>query len=124
MVERSGFNKSTKMIYSFLQYNQNEVAAKIVSPFVNIYEFIKFGKYANITATDGINSVACPVMIMHSTDDTVVPYDVSIVFNKDKITNKKLIVKEYYDRNHFITSDYNKIEYGILSEINDFFSLC
>lgn len=124
IVERSGFNKSTKMIYSFLENSQNEVIAKIISPFVGIYELIKFGKYANIAATDGINLVFCPVMIMHSTDDTVVPYDASIVFNKNKIVNKRLVIKEYSEKNHFITSDYDKIDYDILGEINDFFSLC
>ena len=124
VVERSGFNKSTKMIYKFLEENKNKVVAKIVSPFVGIYEFIKFGRYANITATDGINLASCPVMIMHSTDDTVVPYDVSIVSNKDKIKNRRLVIKEYSEKNHFITSDYNKIDYDILGEINDFFSLC
>jgi hypothetical protein len=40
------------------------------------------------------------------------------------MTNDKVVVKEYNDKNHFITSDYNKIDYEVLAEIDDFFSLC
>lgn len=124
IVERSGFGKSTEMIYKFLQDNKNDVLARVISPIAGVYEFIKFGKYATVTATEGINMATCPVMIMHSTDDTVVPYDVSIVSYKNEMTNDKVIVKEYNDKNHFITSDYNKIDYEVLAEIDDFFSLC
>jgi len=121
VVERSGFNSTTKMIHRVVIERQNKVAANIINPFVKIYEFMKFGKYTNATAVKGINSVDCPIMIMHSYDDEVVPYDVGIARYKDEITNPNLVLKLYEDRNHIITAKDGNYDYEVLEEIKDFF---
>jgi len=121
IVERSGFNDTASMIKRVVTERQNKIAAGIIEPFVKIYEFIKFGKYTNATAVNGINSVDCPVMIMHSYDDTVVPYDVGIANFKDKITNPFVTFKLYENRNHIVTAKDGNYDYEVLREIKEFF---
>lgn len=121
VVERSGFNSTSRMIYSVVTKRQNKVVASIINPFVKVYEFLKFGKYTNATAVKGINSVDSPIMIMHSYDDEVVPYVVSISNYKDEIKNPNVVFKIYEDRNHNITAKDGKYDYDILREIKEFF---
>ena len=124
VVERSGFNSTTSMIYRVVTERQNSVAASILNPFVKIYEFLKFGKYTNATAVNGINSVNCPVMVMHSYDDTVVPFEVGIANFKDEITNPFVTFKLYEDRNHIVTAKDGEYDYAVLDEIREFFEAC
>ena len=121
VVERSGFNSTTNMIHRVLIDRHNAVVANIINPFVKVYEFMKFGKYTNATAVNGINSVNCPVMIMHSYDDEVVPYEVGIANFKDEITNPNVTLKIYEDRNHIITAKDGNYDYDVLKEIKTFF---
>jgi len=121
IVERSGFNSTSNMIHRVVIDRQNKVVANIINPFVKIYEFMKFGKYTNATAVGGINSISCPVMIMHSYDDEVVPYEVSIANCHAKITNPNITLKVYEDRNHNVTAKEGNYDYEVLKEIKAFF---
>lgn len=121
VVERSGFNSTSTMIHRVVTSRQNKVAADIINPFVKIYEFSKFGKYAKVTAVDGINSSDIPVMIMHSYDDEVVPYEVGIANFNEQIINSKVEIKTYEDRNHTITHKDSEYDYETLEEIKNFF---
>lgn len=123
VVERSGFNSTTEMIGRVVTDRQNKVAASVIKPFVRVYEFVKFGKYSNVTAVDGINAANCPVMVMHSYDDTVVPYEVSIAKYKDVISNPFATLKFYDDRNHIITAKDGNYDYEVLREIKEFFDV-
>lgn len=121
VVERSGFNSTTKMIHRVVTDRQNKVVADIINPFVKIYQFLKFGKYANITAVNGINSTNVPVMLMHSYDDEVVAFDVGIVNYKAEITNPNVVFNLYEDRAHNVTSKDGSYDYEVLGEIKAFF---
>ena len=121
VVERSGFNDTVKMIKRTITDRQNKIVANVIGPFVKIYEFMKFGKYANATAVAGINLANCPVMLMHSYDDTVVPFDVGIVGCKDAITKSSVTFKLYEDKNHHITDKEGVCDYKILEEVKKFF---
>lgn len=121
VVERSGFNDTSTMIHKVITKRQNKVVANILKPFVKAYEFLKFGKYTNAKAVNGINSVSCPFLLIHSYDDEVVPYDVSIVNFKDKIVNNNVTLKLYKDRNHNVISKDGNYDYEALREIKEFF---
>lgn len=121
VVERSGFNSTSTMIHSAVTSRQNKVVADMINPFVKIYEFLKFGKYSKLTAVDGINSSDIPIMIMHSYDDDVVPYEVGIANFKQEITNPNVKIKTYEDRKHTVTHKNNEYDYEVLKEIKNFF---
>lgn len=104
IAERSGFNKASDIIYHKICDTLNPTYGNLLRPYISIYEFLKFGKYSLKSATDGINKANCPVLIMHSLDDTIVPYNDSIVASKDKIKNTKTVIKTFSNKSHFITS--------------------
>lgn len=76
---------------------------KLVMPYLHIVEFFRFGKCARFGAMEGINKFNKPILIMHSEDDTTIPYDDSIVAKKDKCTNSKAEFFTYKDRGHTIS---------------------
>lgn len=104
ITERSGFNETVDIMYEKISDTIGKPIANLLAPFIHIYEWIKFGKYSIYSATDGLNNSNCPALLMHSTNDPVVPLKNSIVGNKNKITNPHVIVKEYNDKSHYITS--------------------
>lgn len=68
----SGFNSSSDLVKA----QGNEMVGGVVNimmPYINIWERIKFGKYAVNTAMDGFENSNTSVLIVHSTDDTTVP---------------------------------------------------
>lgn len=74
VIECSGFNSSSDL---FEPEGKKQIGNGIylMLPFVKLHEFIKFGKYASNTAMDGFAASDAAVMILHSSDDTVVPTD-------------------------------------------------
>ncbi len=69
-------------------------ASVLTYPFIKIYNAALFGKYAGLTAVDGINSSDIPVLIVHGSDDTRVRYDsAAVTAHRDSITNSRA---EYY----------------------------
>lgn len=68
----SGFNASSDMLEA---EGKNQVGNGIylMLPFVKLHERIQYGSYASNTAMDGFAASDAAVMIVHSTDDTVVP---------------------------------------------------
>ncbi len=69
----AGFNKSEDL----LEYQGELMAgkgAKIFTPYMALYERIKFGKkYTAISAIEGLAETDAGIMIVHSKDDTTVP---------------------------------------------------
>lgn len=45
----------------------------VMLPYLSLYESLKFGKYANYSALDGFENTDANIMVIHSSDDTVVP---------------------------------------------------
>lgn len=74
VIECSGFNSSSDL---FESEGKKMIGNGIylMLPFVKLHELIKFGKYASNTAMDGFAASEAAVMILHSSDDTVVPVD-------------------------------------------------
>lgn len=74
VIECSGFNSSSDL---FESEGKKQIGNGIylMMPFVKLHELIKFGKYALNTAIDGFTATDAAVMILHSSDDTVVPTD-------------------------------------------------
>lgn len=87
IVTMSGFNQSSDLIRS-----QGEAIVggfiHMLMPYVNCYEQLKFGEYAKNTAMDGFEKSQANVMVLHSSDDSVVPqkygYDVYYAKYKDE----------------------------------------
>lgn len=104
IVERSGFNKSVGIIYETLAMTLGKPTTNALAPFIHIYEWLKFGKYSIFSATEGLNLSKCPALIMHSTDDPIVPISQSVVGNKEQIHNPNVIIKEFNNKSHYITS--------------------
>lgn len=88
IVTMSGFNQSSDLIRS-----QGETIVgglvHVLMPYVNCYEQLKFGAYAKNTAMDGFAKSEAAVMVLHSSDDNVVPqkygYDVYYAKYKDEV---------------------------------------
>lgn len=102
VITGGGFNYSSDIsriyIYKFMG-NMD----KLVNPYVRIVEFFRFGKVATYGAMDGINKFNKPVLIMHSKDDTTIPYKNSIVAKREHCHNKAAEFYSYLDRGHTIS---------------------
>ena len=83
VIECSGFNSSSDM---FESGGKSQAGGLIyaMTPFVKIYERIKFGKYAENTAMDGFAASDAAVMVVHSADDNVI----EIGYGYDKFYEK------------------------------------
>lgn len=69
----SGFDKSADMI----EFQGREMAGDAVDfilPYINKIEEEKFGKYASASCIEGFEKSDTAVMIVHSRDDSIVPY--------------------------------------------------
>jgi alpha-beta hydrolase superfamily lysophospholipase len=69
----AGFNESENL----LEYQGQQMAgegAKILTPYMALYECIKFGKeFTAISAIEGLTKTDAGIMIVHSEDDITVP---------------------------------------------------
>ena len=69
----AGFNESEDL----LEYQGQQMAgegAKILTPYMALYERIKFGKeYTTISSIEGLTKTDAGIMIVHSKDDITVP---------------------------------------------------
>jgi hypothetical protein len=100
VVSLSGFNKSSDLI----NVQGEEMfggAVNLLMPYVNAYEAIKFGKFANTTALDGFANSNAGVYIVHSKDDTSVPaqygYD---IYYKKYSNDSRFKFKLYENKGH------------------------
>lgn len=58
------------------------------APTITLLNYIDFGNNAGLSAIDGINNANIPVLVIHGTTDTTVPYETtSIIAQRDNITN-------------------------------------
>lgn len=83
----AGFNEAMPMI---LSWGEGMMGPLIYAeyPFIWINQKLTFGKTFGLTAVDAINSTDTPVLILHGDEDETVGYHtVSIISQKDRITN-------------------------------------
>jgi hypothetical protein len=68
-------------------------------PFAYFEHLFLFGKYATLTAVDGVNRSNIPVMLIHGTSDELVRYDTTgIVAHRDEITNPNVVIYPMSDK--------------------------
>lgn len=72
VIECAGCNRSSDLFEAGGRRQAGNLIYTMM-PFVNLYERVKFGKYAKNTAMDGFAASDAAVMIVHSADDGVVP---------------------------------------------------
>ncbi|MGI6337063.1 MAG: alpha/beta hydrolase family protein [Eubacteriales bacterium] len=68
----SGCNRSADLFESGGKAEAGDVIYTMM-PFVKIHEWMNYGKYAANTAMDGFEASEAAVMVVHSSDDRVVP---------------------------------------------------
>jgi alpha-beta hydrolase superfamily lysophospholipase len=87
VVSFSGFN-SSREIFEEQAITLIGGLYYILSPQTWAIEKQLFGDIANLTAVNGINKAGIPVMLVHSSDDEVIPTDTTAIFaHRKKITN-------------------------------------
>ena len=88
----AGYSDGIQMMMRFAGATMGKATA-LLRPFAYLeYRFL-FGKYATLTAVDGINRSNIPVMLVHGTGDELVRYDITgIVAHKDEITNPNVVI--------------------------------
>lgn len=100
VIECSGFNSSSDM---FESGGKSQAGGLIyaMTPFVKIYEGVKYGKYAKNTAMDGFAASDASVMVVHSADDNVIEigYGYDKYFKKYKDDPRFTFVR-FEDRGH------------------------
>ncbi|MDE7260705.1 MAG: lysophospholipase [Oscillospiraceae bacterium] len=83
----AGFNEAMPMI---IEWGRDMLGPLIYAeyPFIWLNQRMTFGDTFGLTAVDAINSTDTPVLILHGDGDETVGYDtVSIISQKDRITN-------------------------------------
>ena len=74
---------------AYVGMNFAEIVAR---PYLRLYNWFVFGRYANLSAVDGINSGTVPVMIVHGTEDESIFYNgASIIAQRNRITNPNAV---------------------------------
>ncbi len=74
---------------------------KLFLPFVNLYERIKFGKFARYSSIDSLEASSAKAMIIHSTDDEMISTEKSFdVFYENFANNPRFDFVQYQDRGH------------------------
>lgn len=96
----AGFNASSDIIEAQGREMAGD-AIELMMPFLNLYERMKFGKYASYTCMDGFERADAGVLIMQSEDDEMIPYEDSYqVFYNQYKDNDRFVFISYPDRGH------------------------
>lgn len=86
-VSVSGYNTPMEMLVDWCK-DEMGALTYIEYPYMWLYQKYLFGGASNLSAVKGINQTDTPVLIIHGSQDRVVPYDSSAIINhKDEITN-------------------------------------
>ena len=94
----AGYSDAIQMMMRFAAATMGKATA-LLRPLAYVEHRILFGKYATLTAVDGINRANIPVMLIHGTADELVRYDITgIVAHKDEITNPNVIIYPMSDK--------------------------
>ena len=100
VAEMAGFCESTDM----MTYRGLATAGRIslvLLPYVRLYELILFGDDAKGTAVSGLKNSSCTVMVIHSSDDDIVPpeYGYDRLYNEFGDDDRFTFIR-YEDRGH------------------------
>ncbi|MGN0394320.1 MAG: alpha/beta hydrolase, partial [Coprococcus sp.] len=100
VVSMAGFDSSADLIKIECERYAGKIA-DIAVPYMKLYEKIRFGHYATDSSMSGFENSDAYVMIVQSSDDTIVPpeYGYDIYYEKYK-DDDRFIFKEYSNRAH------------------------
>lgn len=106
VIECSGFDSPSGMFES----EGKKIAGNgiyVMMPFVKLHEFIKYGKYAVNTATDGFENTDAPVIVVHCAGDPVVPveYGYDIFYDKFKDNERFTFIKLENNEHDYVYRD-------------------
>ncbi len=94
----AGYSDAIQMMMRFASVTMGKITA-LLHPLAYAEHRILFGKYATLSAVDGINRANIPVMLIHGTADELVRYDITgIVAHKDEITNPNVVIYPMSDK--------------------------
>ncbi len=123
VVSMAGFNTSADLIKIECERHAGKIA-DIAVPYMKLYEKLRFGKYASDSALTGFEKSEACVMIVQSSDDTIVPpeYGYDIYYERYK-DDDRFIFREYHNRAHkYVYSSEASMEYmkDIHSKLNEY----
>lgn len=93
VVAVSGFNSPLELMHRHTKNNVG-ILADIEYPFMYAHNYILFNRFSNEPAYEAINSTDVPVAVFQGSEDTTVPYDISIYSHKDELTNPNAVCFE------------------------------
>jgi len=96
----AGFDKSIDIILEEGKKIAGDVMVRF-TPYLSLYERIKFGDYAALDCASGIEASDAGIMIVHSADDEMLPPEMSYdVFHAQYKDNPRFVFVKYEDRGH------------------------
>lgn len=110
VVSGAGFNRSMDMIEAEGRNIMGD-GISVMLPYVSLYESFKFGKYDDYSALDGFENSGADIMVIHSSDDTVVPpqYGYDRYIQKYESDSRFVFVRlEDYGHNGIFQSKYSR----------------
>lgn len=115
----SGFNRSSDLLRATGR-NMVGGAIDLLMPYVNLWEKLRFGAYAENTGMDGFASSQAKVMIVHSADDTTVPIEYGCeLYEKTYADDARFRFVKLENRGHdhvFRTAEFETYLNGINAE--------
>ena len=120
----AGFDDSTELCVTEFggQLGEYGWVAKLLRPCVATYEWLKFGKYAAVSAMSGFRKSAAPVMIVHGGRDTTVPPAIGYEKFYEKYGEDPrftFVFKE--NRGHGVMKDSGQLDEALLADVIAFF---
>lgn len=111
VVSRSGFSNSRDMLVEYGSKMYGDFLT-VLSPYVYVYEKIKFGNAVDLNGVKGINHSTCPILLLHSKDDGVISLNNSLLIHKEEYTNSDRIKTILYeDKTHDVVISYDTLAY-------------
>ena len=117
----AGFNESLDML-EFEGRNIAGDAIDLVLPYFEDYEKETFGEYASMSILESLADTEASVMLIHSADDEMIPYELSYARYYEKYgDNPRFTFIRYEDRGHnyvFCSEDRRKYVEAYNAEAN------
>lgn len=121
----SGFNCSSDLV----EAQGKEMVGgliKVLMPYVNLWERIKFGRYAVNTAMDGFEDSDAAVLIIHSSDDITVPKEYGYdIYHAVYENNTRFRFMLFENRGHdtvFYSEDYRAYWKDLVQSFSEYSS--
>lgn len=100
VVTIAGWNRARDLVDAGTRQKLGK-AADLVMPFISLYEFVTYGKYASSTAMKGFERSDCGVMIIHGELDGTVPIELGYDIYAEKYADDpRFTFLRYSDRGH------------------------